>query len=125
MISREIGRDKKKNHMKAMELMRCAILSRLLILQFCVKEIPDLTPLQWLMLQVQFRAFSGTDLYDVLTLGLANMVSDLEDPEGLDDSIGDLWTELERKLKCSFIVVMDEAQVLGNKNTSMYVSPES
>lgn len=108
-----------------MERMRCVILSRLLVIHFCVEENPNLTPLQWLMLQVQFRAFSGKDLHDVLTSNLANEVTRLKDSEGLNATIGYLWTKIERKLECSFIVFMDEAQVLGNKNKNMYKSPKS
>ena len=62
--------------------MRCVILARLLILEIFLKEIPDLEPLQWLMLQVQFRVFTGTkdDVYQRFAAELMHVV--LEDSYG-------------------------------------------
>jgi hypothetical protein len=125
LASHRIVSDTDANHMNAMGLMRCVILSRLLILEFFLKEIPELLPLQWLLLQVQFRAFPCGDAEKDPFFALYRELSVLEDFDGVNTMIGELWASLQGKLGCTFTAVLDEAQVLGNINAGKYKSPET
>ncbi|KAG0564131.1 hypothetical protein KC19_8G085700 [Ceratodon purpureus] len=129
----ETVEDKVENHSSVLKITRCAVLARLLILSIFLSEIPDMTPLQWLMLQVQFRAFGSGDertgdVYRALTAGLMRTVREGSVyGSGLtgDALINRRWRELQTKLGCKFVVVLDEAQSLGSIGAECYKSPTS
>ncbi|KAG0564113.1 hypothetical protein KC19_8G083900 [Ceratodon purpureus] len=129
----ETVKDKAENHSSVLKITRCAVLARLLILSIFLKGIPDMTPQQWLMLQVQFRAFGSgdertDDVYLALTAGLMRIVREgtvREGSDGLNYMISRLWRELQTKLDCKFVVVLDEAQSLGSIGEECYKSPTS
>ncbi|KAF0475769.1 hypothetical protein F8M41_024572 [Gigaspora margarita] len=100
-----------ENRNKAIHIVRCAILSRLLILDHCIKSsLSTFIPQRWLLLQTSQSIFGklygyDDDIFRALMLLLAGCTS-----SSLDNYINIIYQKIRSNKK--FAVILDEVQVL-------------
>ncbi|RUS17853.1 hypothetical protein BC937DRAFT_89410 [Endogone sp. FLAS-F59071] len=107
--------DYDSNRQKANHAIRCAVLSRLLILQYCTKS-PLFNPQRWLLLQVCHEVFQEQcsfpieDIFSTLTQQLIDCHR-----IDIDNAIRSTYPALRDQLRfIVFPIILDEAQALCN-----------
>jgi hypothetical protein len=102
-------RDFEKNRDITVEIVRCTILARLLILRYCMKNASTFNKQRWLLIQVCQNIFGkiysyDDDIFCVLMLELIACP-----PSSVIALISEIYKEFNKE---TFIIVLDEIQVL-------------
>src|SRR5205823_269664 len=94
------------------KIMHCAILSRLLILRYCINKASTFSKQRWLLIQICQNIFGelynyNFDIFLSLMLELDNCTT-----SSVTTCIGNIYQEISNNNK--FIIILDETQVLEN-----------
>jgi hypothetical protein len=109
-LSEKITQDFEKNRQYAVEIVRCAILSRLLILQYCINHRSAFNKQRWLLIQTCQHIFGklynySDDMFLYLMLQLSACT-----PLSVRNYIDTIYQESFSSEK--FVIILDETQML-------------
>ncbi|CAG8674378.1 8350_t:CDS:1, partial [Paraglomus occultum] len=118
-LQQKLTRDKSMNHTLALAVVRCALLSQLLILDYCCRET-SFNPHCWLLLQTCQRLWGlsyhyGEDIFCTLTLQLIESCEDKD----VQTAINTIYLKFCNDM---FPIVLDEAQLLSTTLENQFSS---